>query len=33
MGIQLMDKVVLEVLEERGSIEIFEFVKELGKDY
>ena len=28
-----MDKVVLEALEERGSIETFEFAKELGKDH
>ena len=28
-----MDKLVLEALEERGSIETFEFAKELGKDH
>lgn len=28
-----MDKLVLETLEERGSLETFEFAKELGKDH
>ena len=28
-----MDKLVLEALEERGSLETFEFAKELGKDH
>ena len=33
MGTQSLDKVVLEALEERGSIETYEFSKELGKDH
>ena len=33
MGTHSLDKVVLEALEERGSIETFEFSKELGKDH
>lgn len=28
-----MDRLVLEAVEERGSIETFEFAKELGKDH
>ena len=28
-----MDKLVLETLQERGSLETFEFAKELGKDH
>lgn len=33
MGTQSLDKVVLEALEERGSIETYEFSKQLGKDH
>ena len=33
MGTHSLDKVVLEALEERGSIETFGFSKELGKDH
>lgn len=33
MGTQSVDRLVLEAVEERGSIETFEFAKELGKDH
>lgn len=33
MGTQSLDRLVLEAVEERGSIETFEFAKELGKDH
>ena len=33
MGTQSLDRLVLEAVEERGSIETFEFAKECGKDH
>lgn len=33
MGTQSLDRLVLEAVEERGSIETFEFAKEVGKDH
>ena len=33
MGTQSLERLVLEGVEERGSIETFEFAKELGKDH
>ena len=33
MGTHAIDKLVLEAIEEKGSIETFEFAKELGKDH
>lgn len=33
MGTQSLERLVLEAVEERGSIETFEFAKELGKDH
>ena len=33
MGTQSLDRLVLGAVEERGSIETFEFAKECGKDH
>ena len=33
MGTQSLDRLVLEAVEERGSIETFEFATERGKDH
>lgn len=33
MGTQSLDRLVLEAVEERGSIETFEFAKECGRDH
>jgi len=33
MGTQSLDRLVLEAVEERGSIETFEFANECGKDH
>lgn len=33
MGTQSLDRLVLEAVEEKGSIETFEFAKEIGKDH
>lgn len=33
MGTQSLDRLVLGAVEEKGSIETFEFAKELGKDH
>ena len=33
MGTHSLDKIILQAIEERGSIETFEFAKEVGKDH